>query len=148
MSASGFGLCWTAYGLTDYPSVGYITYPVETETRGVYVVSSSASQPSVYVAITKHRRRGLVQARTIAGRTVPFLISDTTTTARSISQQNTIGTVYAGRYSRLASRSRLAIRRRGWGYAAAWLGFQRPDDVDQTRLLACAEMAVGKNSCA
>lgn len=57
--------------------------------------------------------------------------------------------MYVGRYSRLASKiaTQGDQKERGWDYAAAWLGSDRPDerDVDQTRLLACAEMAVGKN---
>lgn len=42
-----------------------------------------------------------------------------------------------------ACRIKTVTTRRGWGYTAAWLGRDRPGDVERTRLLACAEMAVG-----
>lgn len=134
-SASG---CWTLSkkpkNLPDTQSWGDITYPVGNKNKEeVYVVSSSACRLSAYVAISKAPKT----SKSARKRNIPIGISSTSTTALYPNTTQLLqcmsGAIWVLHQN----------RKRGWSCAAAWLGRGRPERCGATRLLACAEMAVG-----
>lgn len=123
----------------DTQAVGNITYPVENRAKRSLCRIVVCFESGQHQHTSSQRK-----AKEMEAKDIPIRIPSTTTTAQSISYYK------HGWYSVCqelsASRIKTTTTRRGWGYAAAWLGRDKtkgPDDVERTRLLACAEMAVG-----